>query len=103
MAKLWALVGRVVIVRKVDPAAPGVDGLLARAQSAGLRRRSGSAVQTLRRLPPAAQAPLADWLTAADRRIEVDQHIAAMRARALAALTPPPPATVQAAPPAAPS
>ncbi|MEJ0065609.1 MAG: mitofilin family membrane protein [Caulobacteraceae bacterium] len=88
--KLWAQFGKVVIVRKVDPAGTGVDGLLARAQSQASAGDLENAVQTLRRLPPAARAQLADWLAAADRRIEIDQHIAAVRAGALADLTPAP-------------
>jgi hypothetical protein len=89
--KLWALIGKVVIVRKVDPSGTGVDGLLARAQGQASSGDLEDAVQTLQRLPPAARGQLADWLAAADRRIEIDQHIAAVRARALADLTPAPP------------
>jgi hypothetical protein len=88
--KLWAMFGKVVIVRKVDPAGTGVDGLLARAQAQASAGDLEDAVQTLQRLPPVARSQLADWLTAADRRIEIDQHIAAVRARALVALTPAP-------------
>jgi hypothetical protein len=88
LAKLWALIGRVVIVRKVDPAGPGVDGALAQAQGQAAAGDLEGAVRTLQRLPPAAQAQLSEWTTQASRRIEIDQHIAAIRARALAALTP---------------
>ena len=88
--KLWAMFGKVVIVRKVDPAGTGVVGLLARAQGQSSSGDLEDAVQTLQRLPPAARGQLADWLAAADRRIEIDQHIAAVRARALAALAPAP-------------
>jgi hypothetical protein len=87
LTKFWALIGRVVIVRKVDPAGPGVDGLLARAQDEASVGDLEDAVQTLQRLPSVARAQLADWLTAAARRIEIDQRVAAVRARALAALT----------------
>jgi hypothetical protein len=87
LTKFWALIGRVVIVRRVDPAGPGVDGLLARAQDEASVGDLEAAVQTLQRLPPIARAQLADWLAAAARRIEIDQRVAAVRARALAALT----------------
>jgi hypothetical protein len=92
-AKLWALIGKVVIVRKVDPSGTGVDGLLARAQGQVSSGDLEGGVRTLQRLPPAARGQLADWLAAADRRIEIDQRIGAVRARALAELTPatPPP------------
>jgi hypothetical protein len=89
LSKLWALFGRVVIVRKVDPAGPGVDGALAQAQGQASAGDLEGAVRTLQRLPPAAQAQLAEWTAQADRRIEIDQRIAAVRARALAALAPP--------------
>ncbi len=88
LTKLWALIGKVVIVRKVDPVGHGVDGVLALAQSQASAGDLEDAVQTLQRLPPVARAQLGDWIAAAYRRIEIDQRIAAVRARALAALTP---------------
>jgi hypothetical protein len=88
LTKLWALFGKVVIVRNVDPAGHGVDGVLALAQSQASAGDVEDAVQTLQRLPPVARAQLADWVAAANRRIEIDQRIAAVRARALVALTP---------------
>jgi len=90
LAKFWAMIGRVVIVRNVDPAAPGVDGVLARAQAEASAGDLDDAVQTLQRLPPAARAEVADWRAAANRRLEIDQRIAAIRSRAVAALTPAP-------------
>ena len=75
-------------MRKVDPAGTGVDGLLARAQSQASAGDLEDAVQTLQHLPPAARSQLADWTAAAGRRVEIEQHVAAIRARALAALTP---------------
>jgi hypothetical protein len=90
LARFWALIGRVVIVRKVDPAGPGVDGVLARAQDEASVGDLEAAVQTLQRLPPVGRAQFADWLAAADRRIQIDQQVAAVRASALAALAPPP-------------
>ena len=89
LSKLWALIGRVVIVRKVDLAGPGVDGALAQAQAQAAAGDLESAVRTLQRLPPTAQAQLAEWTAQAERRIEIDQRIAAIRARALTALSPP--------------
>jgi hypothetical protein len=96
LARLWAILGRVVIVRQVDPAAPGPDGALAKAEAQSSAGDLEGAVQTLRSLPRPARAALSGWLSAADRRIEIDQRIAAIRARALAALAP----TAPAAPPA---
>ncbi|HEX3917733.1 MAG TPA: hypothetical protein VHW60_10375 [Caulobacteraceae bacterium] len=98
MDKLWAALSRVVIVRHVDPAAPGVDGLLARAEDEAAAGDIATAAASVRALPPRARAPFAEWLTAADRRIAIDRDIADLRARALADLTaqqaPPPPASL---------
>jgi hypothetical protein len=87
LTKLWALIGKVVIVRKVDPAGADVDGLLAQAQGQASAGELEDAVKTLQHLPPAAHGRLAEWIDAAGRRIEIDQRVAAVRARALAALT----------------
>lgn len=84
--RLWAMAAKVVIVRNLDPNAPGVDGVLARAQDEAAAGDLTAAVQTLRALPPAARAPLEAWLAAAGRRIEIDRRIDALRARALSAL-----------------
>jgi len=86
LAKLGAMIGRVVVVRRIDPGAPGVDGLLARAEGQAGAGDLAGAVTTLDRLPAAARAPLTDWIAAAERRVEIDRRIAALRAEALAAL-----------------
>jgi len=86
LGRLAAAVGKVVIVRRVDPGAPGADGLLARAEEAAGAGDLEGAAASLARLPPAARAPLADWLAAAGRRIAIDRHVAALRAQALAEL-----------------
>ncbi len=88
-AKLWALIGKVVVVRKVDPDGVGVDGLLARAQQQASAGDLEDAVRTLQGLPPAGRAQLAEWTAAAQRRIEIDRRVASLRARALAELTTP--------------
>jgi hypothetical protein len=89
LTRLSALIGRVVIVRNVDPATPGVDGALARAQAQASAGDIAGAAQTLRTLPAAARPVVAEWLAAADRRVEIDRRIAAIRARALASLAEP--------------
>jgi hypothetical protein len=90
LSKLWAMIGKVVIVRKVDPKGPGIDGVLAKAQGQAAAGDLEDALPTLQRLPPAARAELAEWTAAAERRVEIDQHVAAIRARALLALSTPP-------------
>jgi hypothetical protein len=87
--RLWAAISKVVILRRVDPAAPGVDGALTRAEDAAAAGDLAAAVRELDSLPRTARAPLADWLAAAQRRIEIDARIEALRARALAALAAP--------------
>jgi hypothetical protein len=84
--RLWAAISKVVILRRVDPAAPGVDGQLTRAEAAAAAGDLPGAVRELDGLPRAARAPLADWLAAAQRRIEIDARIESLRARALAGL-----------------
>ncbi|HWF76578.1 MAG TPA: mitofilin family membrane protein [Caulobacteraceae bacterium] len=86
LAHLWAVLGKVVIVRNVDPGAHGVDGLLARAQMAASTGDLESAVRLTDDLPSGARAVLADWRAAAQRRIAIDQAIERLRARALAGL-----------------
>jgi hypothetical protein len=93
--KLWAMIGRVVIVRRVDPSAPGLDGALTRAEDQAAAGDLERAVRTLGDAPPAARARLAPWVAAAQRRIEIDQHIASLRARALEALPAPAPAAAE--------
>jgi hypothetical protein len=89
LARIWAVLGKVVIVRNVDPAAGGVDGLLARAQLAASAGDLEAAARDVDALPPAARAALADWRAAAERRIEIDRLIEQLRARALAQLAHP--------------
>ena len=78
-----AALGNVVIVRRIDPAAPGVDGVLVRAEDQAAAGDLAAAVQSIGALPAKARAPLADWLAGAQRRLEIDRCIAALRARAL--------------------
>jgi hypothetical protein len=85
-AKIWAALSRVVIVRRVDPSAPGVDGLLARAEDQAAAGDIAAAALSVRALPPKARAPFEAWLAAADRRIAIDRDLADLRARALAGL-----------------
>jgi len=87
LAKVIGRLEQVVIIRRVGPGATGVDGMLNRAQLQVAAGDLDSAVATLGALPPAAAAPMARWIDGAKRRIEIDQRIAQVRARALARLT----------------
>jgi hypothetical protein len=87
--RVLAMLSRVIIVRNVDPAAGGVDGALAKAEQATDAGDLEAAVRDVQPLPARARAPLAEWVDAARRRIEIDRRIAALRADALAALAEP--------------
>ena len=87
LAKVIGRLEQVVIIRRVGPGATGVDGMLNRAQLQVAAGDLDGAVATLGALPPAAAAPMARWIDGAKRRIEIDQRIAQVRARALARLT----------------
>ncbi|HEY1425792.1 MAG TPA: mitofilin family membrane protein [Caulobacteraceae bacterium] len=89
LAHLWWVLGKVVIVRNVDPRRGGVDGLLARAQDAASAGDLAGAVRDIDALPAPARAALAEWRAAAERRIEIDRLVDDLRARALAGLAPP--------------
>lgn len=84
--KVIGRLAEVVIIRRVGPGATGVDGVLFKAQSEAAAGDLDGAVGTLSALPPSAAAPLARWTDAAKRRVEIDQRIAQVRARALASL-----------------
>ena len=89
LAHLWAVLGRVVIVRNVDPGAGGVDGQLARAQAAAAAGDLDFAVRDVDAMPQPARVALAEWRAAAERRIEIDRLIGDLRARALVQLAHP--------------
>jgi hypothetical protein len=93
LAHLWAVLGKVVIVRNVDPGAGGVDGVLARAEAAASAGDLETATRDIDVLPAPARAALADWTAAAERRIQIDRLIGQLRVRALAGLAHPPAAS----------
>ncbi|MGH7024950.1 MAG: COG4223 family protein [Caulobacteraceae bacterium] len=78
---------RVVTVRRIDANATGVDAVLARAERAADDGNLERAVALLDTLPDPTKAVLAPWRDKAERRIEIDQHIAALRGEAMADLT----------------
>lgn len=63
------------------------DAMLARAQALLDDGDIEGAVQALDALPDPAREVLAPWFNAAGRRIEIDRHVAAIRADALAGLS----------------
>jgi hypothetical protein len=91
-AGLWAQItyelSRIVTLRRVgDVPGDSVDAVLARAERQVEDGDLDHALQTLDRLPMKARDALAGWRTRAERRAEIDRNAAALRARALLALT----------------
>jgi hypothetical protein len=77
---------RVVTVRRIDANATGMDAVLAKAERAADDGDLEGTMVLLDRLPDATKAVLAPWREKAERRIQIDQHIAALRAQAMANL-----------------
>jgi hypothetical protein len=77
---------RVVTVRRVDTNATGADAVLAKAERAADDGNLEGAIVLLDTLPDPTKAVLAPWRDKAERRIEIDQHIAGLRAQAMADL-----------------
>jgi len=80
---------RVVSVRRVDETAgTSPDARLARAEAALAEGEVVIALKALDGLPPRAQKALAPWRLGAERRAEIDREVAALRQRAIRALSP---------------
>ena len=80
-------VSRVVSVRRVDAQATGADAVLSRAERRADDGDLEGAVNLLDTLSSATvRDALAPWRERAVRRIEIDSHIAGLRAQAVADL-----------------
>lgn len=87
LARLRHALSSIVSIRQVGTTQGGTpDAVLARAQRLLNEGDIEGALTTLESLPSPAQTVLAPWRAAAERRIEIDRHIAAIRADALAGL-----------------
>jgi len=87
LARLRHALSGIVSVRHVGSAQGSApDAVLARAQTLLNAGDIERALSVLDALPPTGQTVLAPWRAAAERRIEVDRRIAAIRADALARL-----------------
>lgn len=86
MDRVFYAFSRVVTVRRIDENATGMDAVLAKAERAADDGDLENAVVLLDRLPDPTKAVLAPWRDKAERRIQIDQHIAALRAQAMANL-----------------
>ncbi len=83
--QLSYIVSRVIAVRRVDGSGAGVEASLAKAQRRAADGDLEGAVAIIDTLPGARQR-LGDWRLRAERRIEIDRHVAGLRAQALAEL-----------------
>jgi len=88
MAQITYELSRIVTLRRVGEV-PGdsVDALLARAERQVEDGDLDHALRTLDRLPAKARDAIGGWRSRAERRAEIDRNAAALRARALQALT----------------
>ncbi len=78
----------ILTIRRVDKLdGKGVDAVLARVGRQVEDGNLGGAVAELKALPPAGQDAIQPWLQRAQRRVEIDRRVAAIRAQALADLT----------------
>lgn len=87
LARLRHALSSIVSIRQVGSTqGTAPDAVLARAQKQLNEGDIEGALNTVEVLPPAAQTVLAPWRAAAERRVEIDRHIDAIRADALAGL-----------------
>ncbi|CAN5149814.1 mitofilin family membrane protein [soil metagenome] len=87
LAKLRHALSSIVSIRQVGSTQGSTpDALLGQAQKRLNEGDIEGALAAIEPLPPGAQTVLAPWRAAAERRVEIDRHIAAIRADALAGL-----------------
>jgi hypothetical protein len=87
LARLRHALSSIVSIRQVGSTQGSTpDAVLGRAQKLLNEGDIEGAVAAIEALPAPAQTVLAPWRAAAERRIEIDRHIAAVRADALAGL-----------------
>lgn len=87
LARLRYALSSIVSIRQVSSTRGTTpDAKLARAQRLLDEGDVEAAVRTLDTIPDAARAVLGPWLASAERRVEIDRHVSAIRADALAGL-----------------
>ena len=87
LATLGYAISRVVSVRRIDGAGSSTDAALAQAEAQAADGDLEGAMQRVDSLPPTARDALATWRAKAQRRVEIDRHVANLRAQALGGLT----------------
>ncbi|TCS02869.1 hypothetical protein [Caulobacter sp. BK020] len=103
LARLRHALSSIVSIRQVGSTQGSTpDAVLGRAQKLLNEGDIEGALAAVETLPAPAKAVLAPWRAAAERRVEIDRHVAAIRADALTGLEqvrrPPPSASAPAAP-----
>ncbi len=88
LARIGYALSSIVSIRRVaSTTGTGPDATLARAEKQAAEGEIEAALKTLATLPPGAAPALADWRAQAERRVEIDRRVAAVRETALADLT----------------
>jgi hypothetical protein len=87
LARLRYALSSIVSIRQVSSTRGTTpDAKLARAQRLLDEGDVEAAIRSLDAIPDPARVVLASWLASAERRVEIDRHVAAIRADALAGL-----------------
>lgn len=87
LARIRYALSGIVSIRQVSSTRGSTpDAMLARAQRLLDAGEVEAAIRALDPLPDSARLVLSPWLASAERRVEVDRHVAAIRADALAGL-----------------
>ncbi len=86
VARLKFILASIITIRRTSETGSGTDAILARAERQVGEGNIEGAVRTLAALPPKSSDAMAAWREKAQRRIELDQHVAAIRGQALADL-----------------
>lgn len=77
--RIQAALAQWIVVRRASAGGDTPDDIVARAQQLLDADRLGDAIQELNRLPPAPKRVAQPWITNAQRRLEIDQRLAAIR------------------------
>jgi hypothetical protein len=87
-ARVGYALSSIVSIRRISSTTgSGPDAILARAETQAAEGDIEAALKTLAALPPGAAPALADWRAQAERRVEIDRRVSAVRDTALADLS----------------
>lgn len=86
VARVKFALSSIVSIRRTSETGTGPDAVLARAERQVGEGNLEGALRTLSALPPKSADAMASWREKAQRRVELDRHVAAIRSQALADL-----------------